>query len=168
MKDTNNKNDLGLAHSVMCANGYHLVLVNKKTGRVASSNSWQIALASVACQGPNHSGILGLLPIAKASRLLKNNVLQQRKKRGENGKIVRLLAREQARSLLPKLRSNYLDTSPKHRPFRCGDFCNWIVDQLRDDRSLESKLANQKGFDELIAADYSQRWWLDQLHNLQS
>jgi hypothetical protein len=44
----------------------HFVLLNKKTGKIASSNSWLLALAAHAHSVGETSGIAGLLPQEQA------------------------------------------------------------------------------------------------------
>lgn len=51
--------------------GSHLVLVNRKTGKTASSSTWVLGLAALAYQSGDWLGIMSLLPLAKARRLLK-------------------------------------------------------------------------------------------------
>ena len=45
---------------------------NKKSGKVASSHSWLLALAAVAHLKGNTSGISGLLPLMQAEKLLQS------------------------------------------------------------------------------------------------
>jgi len=59
-----------------------LTLVNKKTRKVASSNTWLLALAAQAEIEREHSGVLGLLPVAKAEKLFQRNRLVSKKARG--------------------------------------------------------------------------------------
>ena len=51
----------------------HFVLLNKKTGKLASSNSWLLALAAHAHSIGDTSGIAGLLPQEQAKKLLVSN-----------------------------------------------------------------------------------------------
>ena len=56
-------------------NESHLVLLNRKTGKIASSNSWLLALAARAHTIGDTSGIAGLLPQEQAKKLLVSNAL---------------------------------------------------------------------------------------------
>ena len=56
----------------------HFVLLNKKTGKVASTNNWLLVLAARAHTSGDTSGILGLLPQEQAKKLLVSNELKHR------------------------------------------------------------------------------------------
>ena len=51
-------------------------LVNKKTGKLASSSTWLIDLAACAVHLGDTQGLAGLLPQEKAQKLLNSNVLK--------------------------------------------------------------------------------------------
>ena len=148
--------------------GSHLVLVNRKTGRTASSSTWVLGLAALAYQSGDWLGIMSLLPLAKARRLLKSNEAQVKHKRGQNSQPIRMIARRQAGFLLPNLVDVYLDALPSHKTFRKGEFCRWIVRTLDTPNANVSLSAAQQGYDELIDTSYSVRWWHEQVNKLQS
>ena len=76
-------------------------MVNKKSGKVASSHSWLLALAAVAHMKGNTSGISGLLPLMQAEKLLYKNEVTFKTVRGHKcGNMIRII-RNQAKSFLP-------------------------------------------------------------------
>lgn len=145
-----------------------LTLVNKKTGKVASSNTWLLALAAQAAIEREHSGVLGLLPVAKAEKLLQRNRLVLKKSRGDWETLPTEKAREQATKMIPKLAVLYCDRLPPHRSIRRKDFCEWLVKALKDPLSEASTFADHNGYDELRSANFSARWWHDRLEKMQS
>ena len=148
--------------------GFHLALTNKKTGRLASSNTWQLSLASYAIKTTDQDGILCLLPQTKAKKLLKYNHLQYKKRRGTHLNTASELARSQAKAFIPILIIFYKDAMPSYKTFRAYEFSKWIVKSLNDRNSSATIYANQNGFDELIDKVPSARWWQDQLNKMQS
>ena len=148
--------------------GFHLALTNKKTGRLASSNTWQLSLASYAIKNTDLRGILCLLPQRKAIVLLKYNQLQYKKRRGIYLNTAAKLARSQAKAFIPTLIIFYKDAMPSYKTFRAYEFSKWIVKSLNDRNSSATIYANQNGFDELIDKVPSARWWQDQLNKMQS
>ena len=148
--------------------GFHLVLTNKKTGRLTSSNTWQLSLASYAIKTTDQEGILCLLPQTKAKKLLKYNHLQYKKRRGTHLNTAAELARSQAKAFIPTLIIFYKDAMPSYKTFRAYEFSKWIVKSLNDRNSSATIYANQNGFDELIDKVPSARWWQDQLNKMQS
>ena len=148
--------------------GYHLALVNKKTGKIASSNNWQWSLAALAYQSKNHSGIASVLPQSKAQRLLLKNKLTNKKRRGDLSNIASRMARKQAKSFIPVLISYYERQLPFHRAFRRYEFCKWITKTLGEPTSSASVYASIHGYDELINKVPGARWWQDQYKKLQS
>ena len=148
--------------------GFHLVLTNKKTGRLTSSNTWQLSLASYAIKNTDQHGILCLLPQRKAIKMLKYNHLQYKKRRGIYLNTAAKLARSQAKAFIPTLIIFYKNAMPSYKTFRAYEFSKWIVKSLNDRNSSATIYANQNGFDELIDKVPSARWWQDQLNKMQS
>ena len=148
--------------------GFHLALTNKKTGRLASNNTWQLSLASYAVESIDNSGILCLLPQTKAKNLLKYNQLQYKKRRSIHLNTAAKLARIQAHAFIPVLIILYKEAIPSYKTFRAYEFSKWIVKSLNDRNSSATIYANQNGFDEIIDKVPSARWWQDQLNKMQS
>ena len=146
----------------------HPVLVNKKSGKVASSHSWLLALAAVAHMKGNTSGISGLLPLMQAEKLLHKNEVTFKTVRGHKGGNLRHITRSQAKSFLPYA---IIEFERKRRVFKLltkKDFSAWISKALSDTGSYLYKTAKNLGYDEILEIQRSPRWWQDQLKKLQS
>jgi hypothetical protein len=143
----------------------NLVLINRKTKKVASNSSWLNALRAYAQLKGDHKGIAGLLAVDGKKYLRHNNVSAkiQRKQDHENAK-----ARRQAKALLPLLAAIWGERLPKYKAPRRGDFVNWVTKAFNDRQSEAFILATKLGYNELIDAQRGQRWWLDQLKKMQS
>ena len=148
--------------------GYHLALVNKKTGKIASSNNWLQSLAALAYQSKSHSGIASILPQSKAQRLLLKNELESKKRRADISNLASQMARKQAKLFIPILTAYYKRQLPFHRAFRRYELCKWIVKTLREPTSPASVYASNHGYDELINTVPGARWWQDQYKKVQS
>jgi hypothetical protein len=147
--------------------GLHYVLVNKKTGRVASKSNWLTAMAAAALLNEDNSGVLSLLPQAEAKKLLAKNDLDIRLQRGaETNKKKTELARAHAKTIIPILAVLWQKEKPSHRPPRRGDFCRWIV-KCRQDEDNRNNIFNYIDFYP-IPSGASWRWWLAQLGKMQS
>ena len=72
----------------------HYVLENIKTGKIASSNNWLNVLAAIVVIEDEPSGIIPVLPLYKAQRLLQRNKVVEKKPRFKNNHY-----REQAKKL---------------------------------------------------------------------
>ena len=152
----------------MNGNSIHPVLVNKKTGKVASSHSWLLALAAVAHMKGNTSGISGLLPLMQAEKLLHKNEVTFKTVRGHKGDNLRHITRSQAKSFLPYA---IIEFERKRRIFKLltkKDLSAWIVQALSDPYSYLYNKAQNMGYDEILELQRSPRWWQDQLKKLQS
>lgn len=146
----------------------HWVLVNKQTGKASSSNNWLNVLAAISVKNQDCSGIATLLPQAKAQKLLQKNILVKKKRRGLNNSLDAAQSRAQTKLMLPMLAVIYGQKLPSHKPPRRNDFCKWAVTTLKDENSRAKKYAINQGYDELLNAERSVRWWLDQLNKMQS
>ena len=143
-------------------------MVNKKSGKVASSHSWLLALAAVAHMKGNISGILSLLPLMQAEKLLRKNEMTFKTVRGHKGGSLRHITRSQAKSFLP---CAIVEFGRKRRVFKLltkKDLSAWIVQALSDPYSYLYKKAQNMGYDEILELQRSPRWWQDQLKKLQS
>lgn len=149
-------------------NGKRWVLVNKKTGRVSSSNNWLLALAACAVLNNHTLGIASLLPLAKSRRLLTTNNLTLRKPRSKLNNPVRGQAREQAKAIIPALAALFGKQLPSYRSPRRQEFCKWIVKSLNDHQSKAYAKAVAERYDEIVDSGRNWRWWLDRLEKMQS
>ena len=94
----------------------HLVLPNKKTGKIKSSNSWLLALAAHAHSIGDPSGIAGLLPQEQAKKLLVSNKMSIKVARiAKDGRLTDNIA-NQAVTLLPQLAVLFGEQHPIHKP----------------------------------------------------
>ena len=146
----------------------HLVLVNKKSGKVASSHSWLLALAAVARMKGNSSGISSLLPLIQAEKLLHKNQVTFKTVRAQKDGNLRHIIRSQAKSFLPFA---IVEFERKSRVFKLvtkKDFSVWISKALSDTGSYLYKTAENMGYDEILELQRTPRWWQDQLKKLQS
>ena len=139
------------------------VLENIKTGKIASSNNWLNTLAAIAVMEDEASSIMAALPLDKAQQLLQHNKVVEKKTRFKNNN-----SREQAKKMIPSLAALYGENLPNHKPPRKNEFCKWAVRELQDPQSKIRKVAISKGFQDLIEASYTARWWQDQLKKMQS
>ena len=154
-------------------NESHLVFLNKKTGKVASSNSWLLALAAHAhCIG-DKSGIAGLLPQDQAKKLLVSNELSIKvARRAKDGRLTDNIS-NQAITLLPQLAVLFIEQHPIHKSITRKNFCDWVTKQLADEESFTYRNALHSGCENLIYnttgdKPRSARWWLDQIKKMQS
>ena len=157
-------------------NESHLVLLNKKTGKVASSNSWLLALAAQAYSMGDTSGIAGLLPQEQAKKLLVSNELSTKvARKAKDGRLTDNIS-DQAVTLLPQLAVLFGDQHPTQKTITRKNFCKWVAKQLADETSNAYHKAVYKGFEDLIKATAppdtdtdnrykprSARWWQDQI-----
>jgi len=141
----------------------HYVLENIKTGKIASSNNWLNVLAAIVVIEDEPSGIIPVLPLYKAQRLLQRNKVVEKKPRFKNNHY-----REQAKKMIPSLAALYGESLPNHKPPRRNEFCKWAVREIQDPRSKIRKVLISKGCRDLIDARYTARWWQDQLKKMQS
>ena len=148
----------------------HFVLVNNKTGKVASSNNWLNTMAALAISNDDSTGIMSALPLVKARNLLRHNKVTKKSQRSksQNKRPEREKARDQAISILPHLAVLFERGLPRSRPPRINEFCLWITHKLEDRNSEAHKYAENKGFHDLIDARRSARWWQDQIKKMQS
>jgi hypothetical protein len=151
----------------------HWVLLNKKTGKIASSNSWLLALAAQAHSIGETSGIAGLLPQEKAKKLLVSNKLSTKvARRAKDGRLTDNIS-NQAVALLPQLAVLFVEQSPIHKTITRENFCVWVIKQLADETSFAFQNAINRGCEDLIQnttgdKPRSKRWWLDQIKKMQS
>lgn len=143
-------------------------LINKKTGRYASSNSWLLGLAAYAHKRCDSAGITSLLPQAKASALLRKNKVIMKPIRIRQGDHVRRNAQLQALEIIPYLAARYDAYLPVSRARNKTGFCKWIINQLEDTNSQTYKYASLNGYDDILGNSKSMSWWRGQIKKLQS
>ena len=151
----------------------HFVLLNKKTDKIASSNSWLLALAAHAHNIDETSGIAGLLPQEKAKKLLVSNKISTKVARTAKGGRLTDIISNQAVTLLPQLAVLFVEQSPVHKTITRENLCVWITKQLADETSFAYRNAINSGCENLIYnttgdKPRSARWWLDQIKKMQS
>jgi hypothetical protein len=163
------------------ADVHHLVLVNNKTGKVASTNHWLLALAARAHLSGDTSGIAGLLPQEQAKKILVNNMLTTKvERKAKAGRLTENVS-YQAVKLLPQLAVLFVEQHPLNKTITRKNFCSWIVKQLADESSFATHIALGHGFEDLISRTTESenrsgekmkpraaRWWQDRLKKLQS
>ena len=151
----------------------HYVLVNKKTGKVASTNHWLLALAACAYVNRDTSGIAGLLPQEQAKEMLVNNTLSKKvARKAKAGRLTDNIS-HQAVDFLPQLAVLFGKQHPQHKTVTRKSFCSWIVKQLADESSIATRIALDRGYEDLnlnTSSDRprSARWWQDQIKKMQS
>jgi hypothetical protein len=151
----------------------HFVLLNKKTGKIASTNNWLLVLAARAHTSGDTSGILGLLPQGKAKKLLVSNELSTKvARRAKDGRLTDKIS-DQAVTLLPQLAVLFGEQHPIHKTVTRENFCLWVTKQLEDETSFAFQNAINRGCEDLIQnttgdKPRSARWWLDQIKKMQS
>jgi hypothetical protein len=151
----------------------HFVLLNKKTGKVASTNKWLLVLAARAHTSGDTSGIAGLLPQEQAKKLLVSNELSTKvARRAKDGRLTDKIS-DQAVTLLPKLAVLFGEQHPIHKTITRENFCVWVTKQLADETSFAYRNALHSGCENLIYnttgdKPRSKRWWLDQIKKMQS
>lgn len=148
-------------------NMLELVLINRKTGKVASISSQFNILCVQAYLKNDFTGISRLFA-SKGATILRYNKLVLKQSRKPKSGHVNEHVRLQAKSILPVLAALWGEQLPKYRAPRRKDFANWVAKQFRDNGSCAFSYAAERGFDELLDAQRSARWWLDQLEKMQS
>ena len=142
-----------------------LVLINRKTEKVASNSSWLNALKAHAYMNGDLEGIAGLLAQG-GKKYLRHNAVTFKKQRKQDHETAK--ARVQAKAMLPFLAATWGEQLPKHKAPRRHDFAKWVAKEFRNRQSAAFSYATDLGYHELIDAKRSARWWLDQLEKMQS
>ena len=149
-------------------NGVRLRLVNKKTGKLASSTDWLIDLAAEAKVLGDSSGISALLPQKKAAKFLVRNELRPFKIQKE--KTVPLgdeTSHKDLRVLLklayPELALFYIQNivqSHKRNQVNRKGFRAWLMQELSKPKgALNQHLKSIQEFHPLIELERSDDWW---------
>ena len=148
-------------------------LVNKKTGKLASSSNWFIDLAARAVQLGDSKGLASLLPQEKAKNLMKFNVLKtfsRHKKRlpVQGFETSNRELRDLASRALPYFAAFYTEmVIPGKAPKRVNrkGFRAWLIAALSDpDSSLNKNLSKHNELSALAQLNRSDDWWQDRLN----
>ena len=147
----------------------HPVLVNRKSGKVASCHSWFLAIAALSRIEGHSSGLSSLLPLKQADKILQKNKIVYKVKRGNlDVSAMPKSIRVQAKSILPFAASQFCKTQSPYRLVTKKDFSKWIVKTLLDQTSQIYKRLTNMGYDELLTSKRSHIWWQDQIKKMQS
>ena len=145
-------------------------LVNKRTGKLASSSTWLLDLAACAVVGGDYKGIPALLPQNKAKKLLIHNELKKFKRHksieadsGQESSHAAL--RVLACKALPTIAVFYIQNAVGNRlPSQVNKkgFRGWLMSQLAiPDSALNIFLKNHTEFSALAELKRADNWWLD-------
>lgn len=149
-------------------NSVRLRLVNKKTGKLASSTNWLIDLAAEAKVLGDSSGISALLPQKKTEKLLERNELKAFNKHKEKSvslgdetshKDLRVLARA---ALCEFFRFYIERVVPGHKASMVNSkgFRAWLMQELSKPKGdLNQHLKSKTDFHPLVELDRSDDWW---------
>lgn len=149
-------------------NGVRLRLVNKKTGKLASSTNWLVDLAAQAKTVGDSSGISALLPQKKAEKLLVRNELKAFNTHKEKSislgnetshKDLRVLARA---ALCEFFRFYIERVVPGHKASMVNPkgFRAWLMQELsKPEGKLNQHLKSIQEFHPLIELKRSDDWW---------
>lgn len=149
-------------------NGVRLRLVNKKTGKLASSTDWLTDLAAEAKVFGDSSGISALLPQKKAAKLLGRNELKLFKiHKGKTVPLGDATSHKDLRLLVklayPKLALFYIQNvvqSHKQSQVNQKGFRAWLMQELsKPEGELNQHLKSIQEFHPLIELERSDDWW---------
>lgn len=140
-------------------------LVNRRTGRLASSTTWLIDLAAVAVALGDNSGIASLLPRVRAKKLIRFNTLKAfySQQKTDAGSVPTAPAHFRALTLqaLPLIAATYLEqkriSSPKHVTRK--RFISWILAEINTTKSGLCIELKRRGYLQLVGMNYSRGWW---------
>jgi len=149
-------------------------LVNKKTGKLASSSDWLIDLAASAVYLGDSQGLASLLPQKKARKLMNLNVLKSFNRHKERRPVQGFETsnselRDLACRALPYFAAFYTEkVIPDKAPERVNrkGFRAWLIAALSDpDSSLNKNLSNHNELSALAQLKRSDDWWQDRLNS---
>jgi hypothetical protein len=149
-------------------------LVNKKTGKLASSSDWLIDLAASAVSLGDSQGLAALLPQEKARKLMNLNVIKpfnRHKKRlpVQGFEASNRELRDLANRALPYFAAFYtvmvIPGKASEKVNRKG-FRAWLIAALSDpENSLNKDLSKHKEVSALAQLKRSDDWWQDRLNS---
>tara|TARA_B100001057_G_C22434514_1_gene788735 strand:+ start:218 stop:694 length:477 start_codon:yes stop_codon:yes gene_type:complete len=145
-----------------------LTLINRKTGKVSSSHHWFLAIAANAYLQKHTRGISSLLPLSRAKKILKHNILAVKEKRPGQDETSRYLARQEAKLILPQLEILFRYNLKSHQKFLKKNFCLWIKQEINEPFTVVHQFAQDKNMLSIVEGHHSFRWWMDQLKKMQS
>jgi hypothetical protein len=148
------------AEKMLTTRGYRYRLVNRKTGHLASSASWQVDLASIANQTGLTQGIGSLLPLQHAKRLARRNKLHP-------FKLQKFPADDDhsvARNALPEIRLIFDRIGGRVGKKTTATYLSeWIAEELQCEKSQLASLLKEAGHSACIDINRSARWWRDRI-----
>ena len=149
-------------------NSVRLRLVNKKTGKLASSTNWLIDLAAEAKEVGDSSGIAALLPQKKAAKLLVRNELEPFKIHKEKSvqpgdETSHKDLRRLARAAFYEFYRYYIEMvvpGKKADKVNSKGFRAWLRQELSNPKGgLNQYLKSIQEFHPLIELKRSDDWW---------
>lgn len=149
-------------------NSVRLRLVNKKTGKLASSTNWLADLAAEAKLLGDASGIAALLPQKKAAKLLVRNELKPFKiHKGDTVQPGDETSHKDLRILVklayPKLALFYIQNVVQNhtkKQVNLKGFRAWLMQELSEPKgALNQYLKSIQEFYPLIELDRGDDWW---------
>jgi hypothetical protein len=147
-------------------------LVNKKTGKLASSTNWLIDLAARSLAQGTTGGIASLLPLTKAAKLMLHNHLQPMRRQKSHQGVNRTATshsevRNLAQKAMPAIAAYYtVRVIPNRNSSSVNKkgFVAWIVREMGNPYSgLNKHLSKSPDFAGLVETKRGDRWWLDQI-----
>ena len=147
-------------------------LVNKRTGKLASSTNWLLDLAACAVVQGHSTGIPSLLPQSKAAKFLQNNELRPVRRHKKPAQIKAVATspaelRALAKQAIPAIAVYYIQeivSRKRASEVNRKGFVYWIVREMENPSSgLNQYLRASKELSGLVGAVRGERWWLDQL-----
>ncbi len=147
-------------------------LANIKTGKLASSSTLLLDLAAVAVILGHSTGIAGLLPLAKAKRLLCKNTLKnftkQQKAKGKKISVsshadLRMVAEAGIPAIVVFYTKYVVGSRDPKRVNRKG-FAHWLAREIAFPKSkLNLFILSRQELIALAEIRRSERWWLDRI-----
>ena len=149
-------------------------LVNKLTGRKASSSDWLTDLAACALAQGHTQGLPQLLPLDRAAKLLQHNTLKPFKRHQKRLKPIggasthaelKRLAQEAFPAIAAYYIKNIVSGADPRRVNKKG-FRAWVKCEVEDPTSaFNGWLSGQPKFAPLSELRRSDDWWRTQLKN---
>lgn len=147
-------------------------LVNKRSGKLASTSTWLLDLAACAVALEHNTGLPSLLPQNAAKQLLKHNELKPFK-RHKNADLIKSVAtshddlRQLAQKAVPAIAHYYMTTVVDKKStstINRKGFVHWIASEMLDKNSgLNRYLLGFTDYAPLAETIRGERWWLDQI-----
>lgn len=149
-------------------------LVNKRTGKKASSSDWLTDLAACALAQGHTQGLPELLPLDRAAKLLQHNTLKPFKRHQKRLKPVGTATthadlKKLAQEAFPAIAAYYIKTivaGADPRRVNKKGFRAWVKREVEKPRSaFNDWLSGHPKFSPLAELRRSDDWWRIQLKN---